>query len=354
MNGDSVQRIGEIATACEPPPALACLALPPFVPHPLIRGGHLQTVLSLRQRQFRSLRPQLHWVALDDGDSLALHDDRPTGWVPGSASVMLVHGLCGCRDSPYMVRLAHRFTQLGVRVFRLEMRGCGASRQRCGGITHAGRSDDCLAALGRIAELTEAGPLAAVGVSLGGNQLLLAAGKIGAGLTRRQQWARRWTRLVAVSPPIDLVRCSQNMQRRLLRAYSRYFIRHLMRRLPEGIRQSPELMSQCTRPWPRTLRELDDRITAPLSGFAGAGDYYARCSSAAFIDAIRVPSLILTAADDPIVPVDCFTSIAAKMADHPAVRLLIAPGGGHVGFFARGTERFWMDAVIQQWCAAGL
>lgn len=338
---------------CEPPPAVAPLVLPHFVPHPLIRGGHLQTILSLRAPQRQPLRPRLHWVPLADGDALALHDDEPEGWLPGAPSVMLVHGLCGNRNSPYMLRLAHRFTALGVRVFRLEMRGCGAGHDRCDGITHAGRSDDCLAALGQIAEMTGAGPMAAMGVSLGGNQLLLAAGRLGAGLDARPLWAERWTRLVAVSPPIDLVRCSANMQRRLLRGYNRYFIRHLMQRLPASIRRSPELMAHCQRPWPKTLRELDDRITAPLNGFAGADDYYARCSSAGLIEAIEIPSLILAAADDPIVPANCFTAIASQIADHPAVRLLLAPGGGHAGFFARGPERFWMDHVIETWCRAG-
>lgn len=352
MNCETEPRIGDVAAACEPPLAAAAVELPHFVPHPLIRGGHLQTILSLRAPQRQPLRPRLHWVQLADGDALALHDDEPAGWLPGGPSVMLVHGLCGNRNSPYMLRLAHRFTALGVRVFRLEMRGCGAGRDRSAGITHAGRSDDCMAALGRIAEITTAGPIAAVGISLGGNQLLLAAGRMGKGLEPRPPWAERWTRLVAVSPPIDLVRCSENMQRRLLRGYNRYFIRHLMQRLPASIRQSPERMAHCRRPWPRTLRELDDRITAPLNGFAGADDYYQRCSSAGLVQAIQIPALILSAADDPIVPADCFTAIAPQLAAHHAVRLLIAPGGGHAGFFARGTERFWMDQVIEAWCRA--
>jgi uncharacterized protein len=350
MNDDSAPRIGDPAAACEPLPPLPALALPPFVSHRLIRGGHLQTILSLRAPELRSLQPKLHWIVLPDGDVLALHDDQPADWMPGAPSVMLVHGLCGCRQSPYMIRLTHRFIQLGVRVFRLELRGCGVAQDRCREITHAGRSDDCLAALGRIAELSGAGPIAAVGVSLGGNQLLLAAGRIGAKQQPRPAWADRWTRLVAVSPPIDLLRCSENMERRLLRGYNRYFIGHLMRRLPAHIRQSPELMRRCARPWPRTLRELDERITAPLSGFSGADDYYRRSSSAPLLESIEVPSLILTAADDPIVPVDCFTTVSPRIAEHRSVRLLIAPGGGHVGFFARGSERFWMDQVIEHWC----
>ena len=335
----------------EPPVLPAVDDLPPFVQHRWIRGGHLQTVLSLRSPPQPELDPTLHWVTLEDGDQLALHDDCPAGWRPGDASVMLVHGLCGCRLSPYMVRLAAFHVAAGMRVFRLEMRGCGVGRDHSQGVTHAGRDDDCLAALAKVAELTAAGPISAVGVSLGGNQLLLAAGRIGGGQQPSPSWLPRWRRLVAVSPPIDLLRCSDHMQRRILRPYNRFFISTLMRRLPGPIRESPERMLRFARPWPKTLRELDERITAPLSGFAGADDYYRRSSASNVIDAIEVPTLILTAADDPIVPVDCFTDLATATRSHPAVRVLISPGGGHVGFFARGDERFYMDRVIAAWLA---
>lgn len=331
---------------------------PTFIPHRWIRGGHLQTLLSLRSPNAPHLAPRLHWVTLDDGDQIALHDDQPVRWRPGDPAVMLVHGLCGCRFSPYMVRLADQFTRIGIRVFRLEMRGCGVSASRTERLTHAGRSDDCLAALGRIAALTEAGEIAAVGISLGGNQLLRAAGRLGAGLDRMPAWADRWTRLVAVSPPIDLLRCSDNLQRPLLRAYNRYFIRNLLSRLPEPLQRSPELAERCLRPWPRTLRELDDRITAPLSGFRDAVDYYQQASSAALLRSITIPSLILTAANDPIVPVDCFSELGLRQPTESdpqsdAVRLLVTPCGGHVGFLARGPQRFYLDQVVRWWCAEG-
>jgi len=348
------QRIEQFGVSCEPP--LHSTVPPAFDPHRWIRGGHLQTLLSLRSPKAPHLRPKLHWVTLDDGDQIALHDDMPPQWQPGDASLMLVHGLCGCRLSPYMIRLADQFTRMGVRVFRLEMRGCGVAADHSRGLTHAGRSDDCLAAITRIAELTGEGDIATVGISLGGNQLLRAAGRLGAGLDNAPDWAHRWTRLVAVSPPIDLQRCSDNLQRPMLRGYNRYFIGNLLRRLPQHIRQSPELMQRCARPWPKTLRELDDRITAPISGFRDAEDYYDQSSAGPLLSSIAIPSLILTAANDPIVPVECFTNLdlpqpsKLDLERHP-VRLLITPCGGHIGFFARGRERFYMDRVIRWWCA---
>lgn len=369
----AMQSLSDGSRRCEAPQLPDLSLLPPFRCHRLIRGGHLQTVLSLRGPDHRFARTQLHWVDLADGDQLALHDDCPPTWRAGGAALMLVHGLCGCRDSPYMLRLAELFLRLHWRVFRLEMRGCGAGRDRSLGLTHAGRGDDCLAALQRVAALTQSGPLAAVGVSLGGNQLLRAAGAVGAGETPRPDWLDRWQRLVAVSPPVDLVRCSDHMQRPLLRPYNRYFIANLMRRLPKPIRSSPERLRHFQRPWPKTLRELDDRITAPLSGFDGALDYYRQASADALVPSIRLPTLLLTARDDPIVPIDSFAPLAASLGldtpaaqlggrlpigvplgTHPFVRLLVTAGGGHAGFIARGAEPFYMDQVIQRWCGTPL
>ena len=337
--------------ACEPSPLPELRHLPLFRTHAFVRGGHLQTILSLRKPEAGPLNPTLRWVDLEDGDQLAMHDDCPPLWRPGDPAVMLVHGLCGSRLSPYMVRLANRFLGVGTRVFRLEMRGCGAGRDRSRGLTHAGRSDDCVAALSRIAGLTEAGPIAAIGISLGGNQLLRAAGLIGSGVNPRPAWMSRWDRLVAVSPPVDLARCSQNMQRFLLRGYNLYFIHFLLRRLPEPLRGSQEAMARFNRPWPRTLWELDERITAPLSGFRDAADYYAQASSGPWVPAIDIPTLILTSADDPLVPIGSFDPVAEAIRDHSSVRLLVSRGGGHVGFLARGTPRFYMDEVVDRWCS---
>lgn len=115
-------------------------------------------------------------------------------------------------------------------------------------------------------------------------------------------------------------------------------------------------MHRCLRPWPKTLRELDERITAPLSGFLDAEDYYRQSSSGPLLDWIQVPTLILTAANDPIVPVGCFFDLdlpsasKSNLSSDP-LRLLVTPSGGHVGFFAGGAERFYMDQVIRWWCS---
>ena len=51
-----------------------------------------------------------------------------------------------------------------------------------------------------------------------------------------------------------------------------------------------------------TVRQFDEAYTAPHHGFRDAADYYHRASALRVIDHIRVPTLILTAENDPFVP----------------------------------------------------
>jgi uncharacterized protein len=186
---------------------------PPFLAHRWLRNGHLQTIWQLRNLSIVFPTTIQHHVELADGDAIVLHEDAPvadqeTGNQETGPAVLLIHGLCGCHASPYMLRFASELVNIGVRTFRMDMRGCGAAFGLSRNVTHAGRSDDVLAALHRIAELRPLANLGVVGVSLGGNQLLRAAGRVSGSLDKRPAWWDRLRFAAAISPPIDLARCS--------------------------------------------------------------------------------------------------------------------------------------------------
>jgi predicted alpha/beta-fold hydrolase len=136
------------------------------------------------------------------------------------------------------------------------------------------------------------------------------------------------------------------MERLLLRPYNRYFIRLLIDRVPQQVRHREDFQLAATKPRPRTLRELDDQFTAPLSGFTDATEYYRQASACRVTRRIDVQTLVLTSVDDPMVPIGCFTDDQGIWS--PTTQVLVSPGGGHVGFIAHdGTS--WMDAVLDQW-----
>ncbi len=319
---------------------------PPFRPPWWLANGHLQTVWQLREFDITFPSTISHQVKLADGDAVVIHDDRPSEWRDSGLSVMLIHGLCGCHASPYMLRFAKALLQIGVRTFRMDMRGCGAAFHLARNVTHAGRSDDCLAALGAIAAIAPLSTLGVVGVSLGGNQLLRAAGRVGAGLDPRPDWWPQMRFAAAISPPIDLRSCSERMQRWSLRPYNQHFINHLLTRIPAGIVEREDFQAAMARGRPKTLWEFDDAITAPLSGFGNAPTYYHEASATRVLGENRIPTLIIAAHDDPIVPIECFADVQSTLPK--STRLIMPRRGGHTGFVGRRGDS-WMEQVLVDW-----
>ena len=327
------------------------VAMGSFQPSPFrsnfwIRGGHLQTILSIRPESASGLSPRSHFVEVSDGDRIILHEDSPPGNEEGAPCVMFVHGLSGCYSSPYMQRFALRFLKRGFRVFRVDMRGCGAGAEYADHLTHAGRSQDLMDAMNYIATKYKHTELFIAGISLGGAQLLRAVGRVGACLEQAPTWFPRLKKVAAVAPPIDLIRCSDHMQKLKLRLYNYYFIRSLLKRLPKRLQSNAAFQKEMQLPRPRTLRELDDRFTAPLSGFKDAMDYYQKTSCNQVTAKITVPTLVLASRDDPIVPSGCFTedpSIWSK-----TTHVMLTEKGGHAGYIGPNNI-CWMDEIIEQW-----
>lgn len=324
------------------------LQLPPYFPSRVYVGGHLQTLATLRSRGSTVLTAQPHLVPLADGDSIVVHEDVPQHANVESPSVLMVHGLCGCHAARYMVRIADRLLRHGIRVFRMDMRGCGSASELCDQVTHAGRSDDCLAAMAFIARRTD-GPLGMAGFSMGGNQVLRMLGRLGQSDADAPDWKDRLTAAAVVAPPVDLARCSANMLVGIRRVYSRYFLKQLLNGLPKRIASQPTVQATLRDRPPNTLWELDDVLTAPLSGFSGADEYYARSSAMHVTAQVNVPTLVLAAADDPIVPVSCFEGNDAVNFS-PNVETHVVHRGGHLGYVDRRGD-CWMDSAIESFFA---
>jgi predicted alpha/beta-fold hydrolase len=221
------------------------------------------------------------------------------------------------------------------------MRGCGAGVELAKKPAHGGRSEDVLAAVQFIGASCPGSQLAVVGFSLGGNQVLKMLGEWGS------QTPSHVVRAMAVEPPIDLMACSQNIGRPSRFVYNRSFVRSLVR----DARRRQGLSPKDLCPPPRTVLEFDDRVTAPLSGFADAAEYYALSSSGSLLNSISTPTVILAARDDPLVPFHIFED--TRMAS--CVAFLPTCHGGHMGFFGRAEvdrDRCWLDwRVVEFACS---
>jgi predicted alpha/beta-fold hydrolase len=322
-------------------------AIPPFRSHPLVRGGHAQTLagayLPGRHPPYRARR---HHVRLDDGDQLVLHDDCPEAWQPGDRSTLLIHGLGGSHTSGYMQRIARKLNARGVRAFRMDLRGAGAGMGLARLPYHSGRAEDARAALEAIARHLPQSPTTLVGFSLGANLSLKLLGD------PEHATCGNLDSAMAVNPPMDLAACSRQIALRSNRLYDRYFVNVLVRQLRERSALLPDApVGKFARP-PRTLWEFDDNFTAVVCGFDSADDYYARASAAPHLEKVRVPTLVMAAADDPMIPSRLF--VDARVS--PAVQVHIAEGGGHLGYIGRrgiDADTRWMDWRVVDWVTAG-
>ncbi len=310
---------------------------PPF----FLRNRHLQTIVGHLWAGPRFRHPaRKHLVPLSEGDQLVIHDATPERWREGDPIAVMIHGLGGCHDSGHLRRFAHLLTARDVRTIRADLRGTGDGLALARKTYHAGRSDDVRAILEVVHALSPLSPLLLLGVSLGGNMVLKLAGESAVSPIAGLQ------RIVALGPPIDLLRCSVLMARRSNLLYNRYFARLLVDQVQQRHTLFPEL-PRIVFPKRPTLRIFDELYTATRNGFASADDYYARSSSVPLIPAIPLPTLILTARDDPFVDVAPFDEL------HPPanVDLRIVDRGGHLGFVGRdalGGMR-WGEALVVRW-----
>ena len=313
-----------------------------FRPLPLLFHPHVQTVAALFWPSRRESYPSTHrLLPLPDGDKLVVVVSTPSVWQPDRRTIVMVHGLCGCYGSRYMVRMAGKFYRRGLRAIRVNLRGCGSGVGLARRPYHSGRSEDVRHVIEWLARESPESPVTLVGFSLGGNVVLKMAGEDGA------RPSGRLDSLIAVSAPIDLSACSRLIEQPRNRIYDRYFVSRLRATVQELHRFFPDL-PPLVLPRQLTLRMFDDAYTAPRSGFRDAADYYARASSGPLVERIVVPTLLLSLRDDPFIAAAPFEQLPRRSN----MDLCLTEYGGHLGFLGFTGRRLnyrWMDEQLIEW-----
>lgn len=314
-----------------------------FRPLPFLTSGWAQTVGAVLWPQLPDLKPTAsHLVSLPDGDRLCVIENRPCSWQTGNRIVVLVHGLTGSSASKDVVRLCRKLVEHGLLTMRVNLRGCGPGFGLARNLYHSGRSEDLREVIRWLAQSFPTSPVTQVGISLGGNITLKMAGEDG------PDGVGRLDSIVAVSAPIDLAACARRMEDPDFRFFDQYFVGVLRKHVARLHRHFPDLPS-IEFPETLTLRQFDDLYTAPRCGFRDAADYYARSSSGPLLPQIHYRSLVLCAADDPVVDARCYANVATS----DRFQLIVTPQGGHVGFLGGPGKPWysvrWMDNLILNW-----
>jgi predicted alpha/beta-fold hydrolase len=260
-----------------------------------------------------------------DGDFLELHHLDSSSSI-GAPVLILLHGLEGSARSHYIQGLLRQAGARGWRAAVIVFRSCGSEMNRARRFYHSGETTDVALAVNHIAKRYPTSPIVLAGASLGGNVLLKYLGEKPGTVSSRIAGA------VAISVPFDLARSSRHINRGFTRVYQRHFIRSLRRKAEIKLRTYPDLMSAEALALARTMFDFDDVFTAPVHGFAGAADYYAKSSSRNWLERISVPTLLLSAVDDPFLPPQVLDEVREIARHNPALNIEFTPHGGHVGF----------------------
>jgi predicted alpha/beta-fold hydrolase len=319
----------------------------PFVPRRWLGHGHAMTVFAwARKRAFPRLPvPEARLIRVSDDTHVLAH----CYWQTDRASrgtVLALHGLEGSSEAHYMRGLAAKAWDRGWNAVLLNQRNCGGTEHLTPGLYHSGLTADPRAVIQNLARTDGLRAVGIVGYSLGGNLTVRLMGELGDSSELPVVGA------VAISPTIDLERCVRAIERRANIAYHFNFVRNLKGRMRRKAKSWPGAfdLGRLGSIW--TIRKFDDVYTAPSHGYAGASDYYHRASAIRLADRIRIPTLILTAEDDPFVPAEQFLDPALR--DNPHVAVCVERHGGHCGFATDPDDEddgYWAEATAIKFLA---
>jgi len=296
-------------------------------------NGHLQSILPAVFRRVSLATPVRERIGTPDGDFLDL--DRTEFQCPRVA--VLSHGLEGSSQRAYMQGMAGALARRGWEVVAWNCRGCSGEPNRRLRAYHSGATEDLDAVVRHVLAAPRHEQVALIGFSLGGNMTLKYLGERGDAIDPRIIGA------VTFSVPCDLAASSARLAAWTHRIYMRRFLRPMADKLEAKARLFPGRLNLSGLRAMRTFAEFDERFTAPLHGFTGAADYWARASSRQFLPSIHVPTLLVNARDDPFLAGGCFPIPEAEQSQF--VRLEMPASGGHVGFLTRGHRHgeYWSE-----------
>lgn len=309
--------------------------IPPCAPPLWASTGHLQTILGhLIPSPVISEAGKILNITLEI-ETERIHSTYYEGTT--DTVVYLFHGLGGSVQSNYIQRTAILARSLGHHVFMNNHRGCGDGAGLATGPYHSGRAEDLSKVIAYGREMLPNHNHLAIGFSLSANALLLLAAKVRASVQPDMA--------IAVNAPINLDRASLNLQKGLNRIYDKRFLvdleQYLLRNRPQDIGDFSLV---------KDLRDFDQRYTAPFGGFRDRDDYYQTCSAKQYLKEISIPTVIITAEDDPFVAFEDYREATYS----PLAILHAEKHGGHIGYLARnglGYQR-WLDTALMTYLQA--
>ncbi|WP_203970169.1 YheT family hydrolase [Capnocytophaga stomatis] len=303
---------------------------PPF----LFRQSDFSTIYSGKIRSVSGVIQKRERLELPDGDFLDI--DWSYSGQKTNRCVIILHGLEGSAQRPYVLGTAKLFNQNGFDACAMNFRGCSGEDNRLLSSYHSGKSSDLEEVVKNVIHLgyTE---IVIKGFSMGGNISLYYAGT--------HQLPQEVKTIIAVSTPCDLKGTSERLDQKRNWIYAQRFLITLKQKAREKFKQFPDKLVISEINSVKTLKDFDDLYTSKLNGFANAEDYYQKCSSLTVLSQITKPTLLLNAQNDSFLSESCFPKEIAKKMPH--FYLEMPKYGGHVAFYDKGNVYYNEKRALQ-------
>ena len=300
------------------------------------KKSFVSTVFSGLVRQVKGLDQNRERLELEDGDFIDL--DWSFSNKPSNRVIILLHGLEGHAQRPYVTGPAKLFNDYGVDACAVNFRGCSGETNRLFRSYHSGATEDLEAVISHILEKDIYKEVYIKGISLGANMALKYAGE-------RDELPKELKAIIAVSAPCSLKGSCDELLSLKNKHYAIRFLDHLKKKLKPKLSQFPEKMSIADFNSIKSLIDFDHVYTSKAHGFLDANDYYDKASSLQFLLNIKVPSLIINALNDSFLSAACYPVKEAK--HNPKVYLEMPKYGGHVGFIDKNNIYYNENRALQ-------
>ena len=296
------------------------------------RNGHRQSIYPTIFRMVNGVHYKRERITTPDNDFLDLD------WMSGKSDKLAIisHGLEGNTSRAYVKGMVKAVTKAGFDALAWNFRGCGGTINRRPQLYHSGSYKDLERVIEHVFQHCKYREINLIGFSMGGNISLIYLGRKGNTIDGRIK------KCVAFSVPCDLKAGSEQIAKPTNRIYMKRFLHLLHEKIKAKKVTFPDLFDDRDYSAIKNFYDFDNRYTAPLHGFIDAYDYWRQCSSKQFIKNIRVPTLLVSALDDPFLAEACYPFQESDA--NPQFSLETPKHGGHVGFVTfNRSNLYWSE-----------
>jgi len=310
-----------------------------FQPHQFIRNPHVQTILTRYPTQAKTLQQQARPIRLQVEDNIrlqGLYSPHPQA----KGLVLLFHGWLGCTESNYVLAIGEHLYQKGYAIFRLNLRDHGNTIHLNSGAFRSDLLAEVFSATHQISQFAIAQniPFYIVGASLGGN------------FTLRLIWQHIETnpilnlaQAVAINPVIDPYQSTLALDSHWL--YRFYFRQRWQRAMLKKMHYFPERYDFSKVLAEKTCLAMTEAFMRDYSPYPNALTYFETYAiKPTMFTGLETPVTIITAADDPVIPVEHFQPFHNLS---PYLQVNVQPYGGHVGFINLFPHQHWLAQAVE-------